>query len=223
MHIGLTDRMFCPQCGPEFGLILLVHDVRDRRVLEGALGCSACRVSYPVRGGFADLRLPPRDPISDTPTERDPNRGDSEEVLRLGALLGVTEGPATLLIEGPEAGHARALADLVDGVEIVTLEPALQGEGEASGVSRMVASERLPFFSSTFRGILLSGTAPSRLLEEATRVLAPNCRLVILGSSAVATEELTALGLTVLLDDHEALVAEKKRSGSLPLLTLRAP
>jgi hypothetical protein len=34
---------------------------------------------------------------------------------------------------------------------------------------------------------------------------------------------LTALGLTVLLHEEETLVAEKERSGSLPLLTLRAP
>ena len=55
MHLALTDRMICPRCGPGFGLILLAHEVRDRRILEGDLGCPNCRDQYPVRKGFADL------------------------------------------------------------------------------------------------------------------------------------------------------------------------
>jgi hypothetical protein len=153
-----------------------------------------------------------------------PSKGsDPEEIFRLGALLGVTEGPGTLLLEGPEAVHAGALAGLIGGVEVVALEPTLMGEEEESGVSRMMAPGRWPFFDATFKGTLLSSPPSGGLLEEAARVLAPQCRLVILGSSSVAPAELTALGLTVLLNEDEALVAEKERSGSLPLLTLRGP
>ena len=64
MHLLLTDRLTCPRCGPEFGLVLLADRLEDRRVLEGALGCPNCRDRYPVRDGFGDLRPPPRTDIA---------------------------------------------------------------------------------------------------------------------------------------------------------------
>ncbi len=221
MHIALIDRIFCPRCGPEFGLILLAREVRDRRVLHGDLGCSQCRETYPVRSGVADLRPPPRGSLPDPVLLGESAQLDPEEPFRIGALLGVTEGPGTLLLEGPASPHAEALAKLVGGVEVVTIDPTNHGLEGSRGVSRIMASERLPFFTATFRGILLSGGSPDRLLEEAARVLAPRCRLVILGPPSVSQEEVSALGLRVLLREEEALVAEKGRSGSLPLLTLR--
>ena len=60
MNIGLVDHLVCPRCGPPFGLVLLAHEVRDRRVSEGEFGCPNCRDRFPVEGGFADLRPPPR-------------------------------------------------------------------------------------------------------------------------------------------------------------------
>jgi uncharacterized protein YbaR (Trm112 family) len=218
---SVADRIFCPLCGPEFGLILLANDVRDRRVMEGDLGCSECRTKYPVRAGFADLRVPPRDSLPGLPGESGSETVDSEITYRLGALLGVTEGPGTLLLEGPEARHAAALGELIDGVEIVTFDPKLSSEAERPSVSRFAVSQTFPFFTATFRGVLLSGDSPRGLLKEATRVLAPKCRLVVLGGQTMSPDDLTALGLTVLLQEEEALVAEKERSGSSPLLTLR--
>ena len=223
MHLALTDRIFCPECGPEYGLILLAHDVRDRRVEEGDLGCPGCERRYPIRDGFADLRPPPRDPLPEAPPRAKGGAADHDEIIRLGALLGVTEGPGTLLLQGSAAKHAGALAELIGGVEVVTLESTILNDHENQGVSRMAASKQLPFFSATFRGVLLSGASTARPLEEAARVLAPKSRLVILRPSSVTREELTALGLTVLLDDDAALVSEKERAGSLPLLTLRGP
>ncbi len=60
MNIGLVDHLVCPRCGPPFGLVLLAHDVQDHRVRAGEFGCPNCRDRFPVEGGFADLRPPPR-------------------------------------------------------------------------------------------------------------------------------------------------------------------
>lgn len=60
MNAVLVDHLVCPRCGPPNGLVLLAHDVRDRRVHEGEFGCPNCRDRFPVEGGFGDLRPPPR-------------------------------------------------------------------------------------------------------------------------------------------------------------------
>ena len=221
MHLFLTDRITCPRCGPEFGLILLAHEVRDRRVLEGDLGCFNCREKYPVRSGFADLRVPPRSPIDPPFADFDMASVDSEETLRLAALMGVTEGPGALLIKGPAARHATSLAKLIDGVEIVGIEPDLIGAEEEDGVSRMVAHRRFPFFSATFRGIILSGEEVHEDLDEAARAVAPLGRIVILNAPVEITHRVETLGLKVLLQEGGVLVARRERVESSPLITLR--
>ncbi len=60
MNVALVDHLVCPRCGPPNGLLLLAHDVRDRRVHEGEFGCPNCRDRFPVVDGFGDLRPPPR-------------------------------------------------------------------------------------------------------------------------------------------------------------------
>jgi uncharacterized protein YbaR (Trm112 family) len=221
MHLALTERLVCPKCGPPFGLILLAHDVRDRRVLDGDLGCANCRESYPVRGGFADLRPHPREPLTAVPPQAGSPSIEADDTLRLGALLGVTEGPGTLLIQGPAARHAEKLVELIGGVEIVSMYGGLAGRDEVEGVSRIVAEPRIPFFSDIFRGILLSGVVTEGDLEEAARVVAPSNRMVVLEATPDACEKVSALELKVLLYEAGNLVAQKEGSGSPPLVTLR--
>ena len=221
MHLFLTDRIICPQCDPELGLILLAHEVRNHRVLEGDLGCHNCRETYPIRKGFADLRIPPRTPIS--PPDEDPDAGsaDPESWLRLAALLGVTEGPGTLLIKGPVARGSAGLVQLVPGVEVVGLGPHLMGEPESEGVSRMDSHLRIPFFSDSLRGILLSGGIEERDIDEAVRVVAPSGRVVVFDASLEDGRRVEALGMRIILQEDGVLVARKERARSAPLITLR--
>jgi uncharacterized protein YbaR (Trm112 family) len=250
MHILLTDRLACPRCGPEFGLILLAHHVRDRRVLEGDLGCPNCRETYPVREGFADLRPPPRPPLPPPADEGDADEdgagklargkgvagepsggedsaadsGRGDEVLRLGALLGVTEGPGMILLKGPVARHGKALADLIEHVEVVVMAPDLGGAREEEGVSRLVGRGRIPFFSDSFRGVALSGKTEIADVEEACRVLAPLSRLVIMGGGPETAARVRSLGLSVLLEQDHILAARKEGAAApSPLIPLRGP
>jgi len=221
MHLSLTDRITCPRCGPDFGLILLAHAVRDQRVLEGDLGCSNCREQYPVRGGFGDLRIPPRNAIPGPAADVDTVSFEPDEILRVGALLGVTEGPGTLLIRGPAARFAADLANLIGGIEVVGLDSNLMGEQESEGVSRMVSYPGIPFYSGTFRGIVLSGEFGDRDLDEAGRVVAPPGRVVVLDASPETGPRVKALGLKILLQEEGVLVAQKEQTNSPRLVTLR--
>lgn len=208
MHILLTDRLTCPRCGPEFGLVLLADRVEDRRILEGSLGCPNCRDQYPVRKGLGDLRPAPRSPLPEAPTglqAREPG-----DVVRLAALVGVTEGPGHVLLTGSAEGFAPGLAEVLDGVELVAAGPRSRGWTESPGVSRIVMGRTIPTFSRTLRGVVLDGSAPDELLAEAARAVAPLARVVVLDPGEEAADVLEALGLTLILREEGYLVAVRE-------------
>lgn len=165
MHLRLTDRLTCPRCGPRFGLILLADRVSDQHVLEGRLGCSNCRDTFPVHEGFGDLRAPPRGALgpgrAGGPGAVDPGEGE-----RVTALLGVPEGPGTLALVGAVARHAEQVAAGVEGVEVVAVDPDLAGWPEAPHVSRMTARPGLPFFDRTLRGVAVDGELGTRWIRR---------------------------------------------------------
>ena len=226
MHLFLTDRITCPRCGPDFGLILLAHDVRDRRVIRGDLGCSNCRETYPVTDGFGDLRAPPRSSLDRVPS---PLPGpvtaahlhDPETPLRLAALMGVTEGPGTLLFTGPVSAQAGAVARLIGGVEAVALDVSGVGREREEGVSAMVSWPGIPFFSDTFRGMVLSGDVEEQWVGEAARVLAPGCRIAMLDAPDAAAEWLDSGRFQVVMQEDGILVAQKPAGQTVPLVPLR--
>jgi uncharacterized protein YbaR (Trm112 family) len=220
MHLLVTDRLSCPRCGPEFGLVLLAEKLEDRRVLEGALGCANCRERYPVTGGFSDFRPPPRHepevegagepwshPAASSPDPSD--RSDPEEGMRLGAMLGVTEGPGLILLTGASVTQASRLAAMIEDIEIVALHPALRGRSEESGVSRILAGPKLPFFTGSLRGVVLEGRAQGEGLDEAVRVLSPGSRLVVRRPTEGLLDRLETAGLEVLLQTEKVMVATR--------------
>ena len=215
MHILLTDRLTCPRCGPDFGLILLAQEIRDRRIYYGEFGCSNCREIYPVEDGFGDLRAPPRTPLDLIASSAGEAQGDGAEDphpeagLRLAALMGVTEGPGTLLLVGPAALHASAVARLVKGVEVVGINPALFAVPQEEGVSRMVSRPGIPFFSGTFLGVVCSGAVDERGLLEAARVTGSCGRLAVLDSNSEARALLEREGLEILMEEEGVLVAQQ--------------
>lgn len=228
MHLFLTDRITCPRCGPEFGLILLAHQVQERRVIQGEFGCANCREQYPVEEGFGDLRIPPRTALDELPPPAtgpvtEAELGDPQGAVRMAALLGVTEGPGTLLFTGPMAALAGSVVDLIGGVEAVAVDPSQRGAEGRKGVSRLVSSPGLPFFSATFKGVVVSGVPGKAWLAEAARVLAPKCRMVVLDAAEDTEKELETDGFQTILHEGGILVAQKGTGEVVPLVPLRRP
>jgi hypothetical protein len=230
MHLLLTDRMTCPRCGPDFGLILLAREVRERRIYHGDFGCSNCREQYPVENGFGDLRTPPRSPLGPASLEEGKGPGpggqdrDADAGLRLAALMGIAEGPGTLLLVGPAALHASAVARLLTGVEVVGVHPALQAMPQEEGVSRMVSRPGIPFFSGTFLGVVYSGASDERMLLDSVRVTAPLGRLAVLDPTPGTRPSMESQGLQILMEEESVLVAKRGGGATAPaFVTLRGP
>jgi len=209
MHLLLTDILTCPRCGPEFGLILLAHDMRDRRVLHGWMGCAHCRSKWLVQDGFGEFRAPLGSDVVDAGATH-VAEASGEEAVRIAALLGVTEGPAFVLVAGPAARHAAAVAELVEDLEVIAADPALAVLAEAHGVSRIASGERLPFYSAKLRGVWLDGAVANTLLEEGARVLWPLGRLVLDPAPQDAEERLAAAGMRVLALEDTTLLAVRE-------------
>ena len=202
MHILLTDILTCPQCGPEYGLILLPDAVRERRVQAGVLGCPNCRQQYPVRDGGCELGGEPL--VGAT--------ADAERGERLAALLGVVRGPGVLLLVGPASADAGLVAQLVPDVEVIAC--GWGGEAgpvaEQAGVSRIgIAGSVLPLVSGRIAGVALTGDAADALLEEGVRVLSPLGRLVLEPAPVDAAERVAKGGLRVVAQDERTLVAAR--------------
>lgn len=205
MYILLTDHLTCPRCGPDFGLILLAGRIEERRVLEGELGCSNCREQYPVRDGFADLRPRPA-PELERPDE-EPVPGGREDALRLAGLLGITEGPGFSLVVGPSARLAPGIAELVEGLEVVAVQPELVAWEEQAGVSRMAAGDPLPLATASMRAVALTGPAADALLEDGARVLFPGGRLILDPAPEDVEPRLEALQMKLAARQDDTVVA----------------
>ena len=221
MHLALTDRLTCPRCGPDFGLILLAHVVRDQRVYEGEFGCSNCRDRYPVHGGFGDLRPRPRSPLNPDHPDSHPEDPDSEEAVKMAALLGVTEGPGTLFLRGPRARYASRISKMIKGVEVVGAHPDLAALGDVEGVSRVATGLGIPFYSASFRGVLLSGGIEKGDMAEGARAVAPGGRVVVMDGPEASAGWAEAAGLKVLLEEDGVVVGVREQAASGPLVTLR--
>lgn len=220
MHIVLTDILTCPRCGPEYGLILLAERMQDRRVQAGALGCANCREKYAVRDGgirFDDDGAADAAPDARAVpgTRSDSGASGADAAMRLAALLGITHGPAFMLVIGPAVAHAEALAGMIEDIEVIAAHvDGDTGPGSMArpGVNRMWImrdAARLPLASGKVPAVALTGTATAGLLEEAVRVLSAVGRLVLDPAPADAEERLAAHRLRVLAKEGDTIVAAR--------------
>jgi uncharacterized protein YbaR (Trm112 family) len=239
VNLLLTDRLACPRCGPGFGLILLADRLEQRRVHQGTLGCPNCRDSFTVRGGFADLRAPPRGPLPEGLAGGDPGlvaeaaapggSGDPAEAgvppeagapgpagsddaassERVVALLGIPRGPGTVALIGRPARYARRLVESVTDLDAVVVDPDTAQWAEHPAVSRIAAWPGLPFFSGVLRGVVVDGRLGKGVLFEAARVTAPKCRAVVVEAGDEAGGVLEEAGLSVLAAEAGTVVAAR--------------
>lgn len=247
MHILLTDVLTCPNCGPEFGLILLADRVENRRVLEGTLGCANCRERYGIVEGFADLR-PSDAHLGAGSDSKDPGKveradaadatdaavgaaesgaaetaaakGETEvgDAFRLAALMGVTEGPGLVLVVGPPAARSAEISALVEDVEVIAAGPGMLERPEGEGVSRVALARSFPFEQGSMRAVVLGGGASDLLLEEGAGVLKTTGRLVLEDAPSSARRRLEEAGFEIAAEEGGVIVALKRGSPDPPKL-----
>ncbi len=184
-------------------MILIADRLESRRAIDGSLGCPNCRDRFPVEGGFADLRPPPRSPEDDAPEIEPPA---SPEAMEVAALLGLTGGSGNVALIGDMAGHATALVDLVPGVEFIGISSGLRAWEEADGVSRLTAGPSLPFSGASLRGVALFADGGPSMAGELARVVARAGRIAVWGAVQDWEKALRSEGLDVLASEETALV-----------------
>jgi uncharacterized protein YbaR (Trm112 family) len=197
VNLRLTDRLTCPACDAGVGLILLADRVSGGRAAAGRLGCPNCRARYEIVEGTADFVGAP------APEKATSQAADASE---LAAWLGVTEGPAMVLLLGAFEEAAAALAALVEDVEVVVAQPDAQPHGAAEGVSVLRIGPRIPLYDGSMRGVVV-GAEALQLSAEAVRVCAIAGRIVVLGDPARARSALDERSVRVLAERADALVA----------------
>jgi uncharacterized protein YbaR (Trm112 family) len=200
MHILLTDILTCPVCGPASGLILRSDEMRDRRIIEGALGCPNCERKYPVRGSVAFLD-PDERIAGDTVAAADDV--DPEAAIRMAALLGLNDARGFVLVAGPAAALAPGIAEITENVEII----ADAMHSPAGTANRLQMGSRLPFCDGRLNGIWLSGETADEWLEEAARALHPIGRLVLEPAPADAATRIEAAGLKIAAEQNRTVLA----------------
>jgi len=127
----------------------------------------------------------------------------------VGGLLGVLRGPGSLLVAGSLVAGARALADLVEGIEVIAASSGAACGTEQEGVSRIVIRSRLPLQSMMLRGVALWEGDQACDLAEAARVLMPGGRLVLFGTEPGAADRVGELGLEIIAAEKTRLVASR--------------
>jgi uncharacterized protein YbaR (Trm112 family) len=210
VHLLLTDRLTCPRCGPDFGLILLANRLGERVVREGRLGCPNCRDAFLVEDGFADLREPPRGALpaglAGAPPVAESERDAAD---RLVALLGIAGGPGTVGLFGEPARYGATLTATAEEIHVVGVDADLVGWPEEPRISRLVSAPGVPLFGSTLRAVAVDARLGAAWLAEAARVVVPRGRVVVTHALEGTENVLAELGLTVLASEAETVVAAR--------------
>jgi hypothetical protein len=138
------------------------------------------------------------------------DQDDGDEASRLLALVGVTQGPGTIVLAGAPARHASAFAAGIEGVHVVALDPGLTAWPDTPGVSRMMSGSALPIYTRSMRGVAVDGRLGNDVVAEAARVVVPGGRVVVVRADEdQVAETLRGAGLAVLAREGGTVVAAR--------------
>ncbi len=177
MFIELAEFVRCPGGHGEQGYCVVVPDqMSGRRVVRGSIGCPACGREYPIVNGVACFGTPDdRRVVQEAPDAAAP--ADPSEVHAVLALAGPG---GYLVLLGSAARHAAPLAELIEGVHFVGVNPPSDVE-PGGALSLVTAPDRIPLKSSMARGCVVGAEfAHDPWLAEAARLLLRGLRLVVL-------------------------------------------
>lgn len=241
MLLDLSELFVCPRCRPAQGLVVLVDELRERRVVRGRLGCPECEARYPLSDGV--LRLDGEAAAAAEPAGSDPSpergstpallrgTGPAEAAVRLGALLGLPEAEGPFLLGPGLSTIAAPLARVAEDAEVLSLvdPPGPEGDAGSSGENAS-PGEAADAEGEGKRVIRIVGASPSELpvfsarlggvavvdggagvLEEAVRTLERGGRAVVLDPAPELGEAAEELTAEIAAADERALVAVRRR------------
>ncbi|HEU5184583.1 MAG TPA: hypothetical protein VFU01_08440 [Gemmatimonadaceae bacterium] len=156
MFIELVESLRCPRPHDFTWLVASTLEMAGRDIRRGLLGCPACSARYPIRDGIVDFRT--RDgttPIPDSPPLASAPR-DPDLATRAAALLDLTSPGGFVLLAGSWSLAAPALRDLIEGVELLVLNPTI-ALASGDGISLARTDGSIPIRPAAARGIALDG------------------------------------------------------------------
>lgn len=220
MFIELAEALDCPGCQAELGLVAFVGELRDRRVVEGHLGCPQCGVEYSITGGAIDLRPGASDRTEQGPSAAAASPADPcppERAVQVAALLGVQDRTdARILLDEGLAACAEPVAGWGERLELLFLAPQPAARSRPAhepipGITPIAGASDLPwpFRPRALQGIALLGGSAERL-AEASRVLAPGGRLAVLEPEAELLDAIDESDFEVHAAEALALVATRR-------------
>lgn len=181
MYSELVDQLRCLDVHAESWLVAAADVTEDRHIMRGVLGCPVCRATYPIAAGVADFSGGARVPLpaNSAPTSAD----DAPLVIKLAAMLDLTDASGYVVLCGAWARLARALRDVVP-VQVVVVN-APQEVSMGSGVSGIVTAERIPLAAGSARGVavddlpgLAEGQSRTAFVRSAVAATRPDGRIV---------------------------------------------
>ena len=206
MLLALTDHLRCTGDHAETWLVARADTAEHGWMVHGVLGCPVCRVERDIRGGVvywsaeADRAAPNAPQQLPRPRPRPRSPGD-EAVIRLAALLALTESRAPYVLCGAAGACATALGELAT-VRLVQLDP--YDDSDAGLVTVIRGAPRVPFGERSVQGIALDGVhAAADRIDFAVRSLVPGGRMVADASIPVPP------GITELARDEAQWVGER--------------
>ena len=177
MLLALTDHLRCTAAHEDSWLVARADAVETGRMVEGIVGCPVCHAERVVTGGVLYWEGTP----GAVPPDPAPDAG-AERVMRLGALLGFTEGAAPFVLRGADGLAASGLIGLAE-VPLVLLDPPDDRAAPFATIIR--GAPGIPFGAGAVRGIAAGGRLGNDpgFAASCVRALAPRGRLVAAASA----------------------------------------
>jgi hypothetical protein len=164
MFIELVDALRCPVPHEESWLVAATARMEARHIVDGTLGCPVCSAQYKIRRGVVDFRRAPSELVVS------PVLGDSEQAMRIAALLDLSEAHGFAVLLGEWGAHAHELASIVE-LPLLLIDPPADITG-APGISVLRTDGDLPLAAGAARAIAIDASGTSRVSSalRATRV-----------------------------------------------------
>lgn len=155
MHSELVDTLRCLSVHEESWLVAASDETAGRHIMRGVLGCPVCHARYHIEQGIADFTGGSRRPVV---LERATLVADASAVLKLAAMLDLTDPSGYVILAGSWARLAAPLREIVP-VLVLAVNPR-PDTAMGDGVSGVASIDRIPVAAGSARGIAFDTVGP---------------------------------------------------------------